>query len=144
MRLKIKPGVVFCITGLPRVREKSGKNNNIKFQGSYRVLLKSTCAFCAFFSHSWLFFPVIFWKMLFCAFFLAKMCFFFLLNLLFFHKNTTNLEVLDTKRQIFFSKFVILCSFLWKKIQPCFTRHKVHSLYLYIPLDQIKIYRNNA
>ena len=70
------------------------------FQGSYRVLSKSTCAFLCFFSQLWLFFPVILWKVLFCAFYWQK-CAFFLLNLLFFHKNTTFLKVLDTKRQNF-------------------------------------------
>ena len=41
-----------------------------RYRGSYRVLLKSTCAF---FSHSWLFLSCNFLKS---AFILAKMCFF--------------------------------------------------------------------
>ena len=79
-------------------------------QGSYRVLLKSTCAFLFFFSRLVVFFSGIFLK----SAFFGQKCAFFLLNLLFFHENTTILKVLDTKRQNFFQN-VILCIFILKK-----------------------------
>ena len=114
------------------------KNN----QALYGVLLKSTCAF---FSSSMLFFGRNIQKVLFCAFFWAKMCF-FLLSPIFFQENVTVLKVLNTKKWIFFKIFCTVLIF-WEKIFGLASLGiKFTSICKYCPyisLDMMKIYRHN-
>ena len=101
-----------------------------EMQGSCRVLLKSTCAFlCFFFTLVAFFFPVIFWKVL-----------FFGKNVLFsveppiFSPKYHYFEGFGHKETDFFFKICYSMFISLKKFQPCFTRHKVHSLYLLISI----------
>ena len=116
----------------------SGSSNvSIAVQGSYRVLLKSTCAFFTLVT----FLPVFFWLVLFCVF-LAKMCFSsWWTSYLFLGKYYFS-EGFGHKEAKSLSKFVILHWFLWKKFQPCFARHKVHSLCVPISICTFRCDKN--
>ena len=103
-------------------------------QGSYRVLLKSTCAFLCFLFTLVAFFFLQFSEKCFFVLFLAKMCFFSVEPPIFSRKYHYFEGFGHKETKFFFQNLLFYAHFFENIFQPCFTQHKVHSLYLLISI----------